>query len=65
MLKYEHMYYQDRMFLIKRKIHESKLKPDFDVTVLKQWTKSDLLLKKEGWFFCCEEVHEAQILSES
>ena len=48
MLKYEHMYYQDRMFLIKRKIHESKLKPDFDVTVLKQWTKSDLLLKKEA-----------------
>ena len=65
MLKYEHMYYQDRMFLIKRKIHESKLKPDFDVTVLKQWTKSDLLLKKEGWFFCCEEVLEAQIISES
>jgi len=65
MLKYEHMYYQDKMFLIKRKIHESKLKPGFSPTVMKQWTGSDVILKKDDWFYCCEEVREAQIISES
>ncbi len=65
MLRYETIYYNDRMFLVKRKIHESKLKPDFDTTVMKQWTGSDLLLKKEGWFYCCEEVQLAHIISES
>lgn len=65
MLRYEHMYYQDKMFLIKRKIHESKLKPEFSPTVMKEWTGSELLLKREGWLYCCEEVLEAQIISES
>ena len=61
----EHMYYQDKLYRINRKIHESKLKPDFNVTVMMRWTGSDIILKKEDWFFCCEEVREAQIISES
>ena len=41
---------------------ESKLKPNFDQKVLKEWTKSDTLLRKNGLFYCCETIEEAQII---
>ena len=53
--------WNDGLLLVKRIIRESHLKKDFDQKILKQWTKSDTLLKKDGLFYCCETIQEARI----
>ena len=60
----EYIYYGDTLLIVKRKIQEQKLKPNFDASVMKQWTGSDILLKKEGWLYCCEEIKEAEVINE-
>ena len=65
MFRYETIYYADRMFLVKRKIREAELKRGFDTEVLKQWTMSDVLLRKDGFIYCCEQIQDAEIISES
>ena len=65
MFRYETIYYADRMFLVKRKIREADLKTGFDTEVLKQWTMSDVLLRKDGFIYCCEQIQDAETISES
>ena len=65
MFRYETIYYADRMFLVKRKIREADLKTGFDTEVLKRWTMSDVLLRKDGFIYCCEQIQDAEIISES
>ena len=65
MFRYETIYYAERMFLVKRKIREADLKEGFDTEVLKQWTMSDVLLRKDGFIYCCETIQDAEIISES
>ncbi len=62
---HEYIYYGDRLLIVKRKIHEGKLKQDFDAGLLKEWTRSDILLRKEGFIYCCETLQEPEIISES
>jgi hypothetical protein len=57
--------YQDKLLLVKRTIIESKVKPDFDNQTMKEWTSSDIILRKDGLLFMCEEIAEAVIESES
>jgi len=57
--------FNDKKLLIKRIVRESNLKPGFDQQVLKDWTGSDLLLKKNGLFYCCETLVDVQIIEES
>jgi len=64
MHNYQFIDLKERKFLIKRVIRESHLKPGFDQAILKKWTGSDTLLKKEGFFYCCELVEEAQIIEQ-
>ena len=40
------------------------LEKDFDANIMKQWTRSDILLKKDGWLYCCETIQDAEIISE-
>ena len=56
--------YNGKKLIIKRTIKEHKLKPGFDQQLLKEWTMSDILLKKDGIFYCCETIQEANIISE-
>ena len=65
MFRYETIYYADRMFLVKRKIREADLKEGYDTEVLKQWTMSDVLLRKDGFIYCCEQIQDAEIISDS
>tara|TARA_R110001592_G_scaffold136659_1_gene353918 strand:+ start:2649 stop:2879 length:231 start_codon:yes stop_codon:yes gene_type:complete len=58
---YDLVDFNDKKLLIKRVIRESHLKPNFDQSVLKQWTRSDVLLRRDGMFYCCETIQEAQI----
>tara|TARA_R110001592_G_scaffold293274_1_gene562780 strand:- start:230 stop:460 length:231 start_codon:yes stop_codon:yes gene_type:complete len=61
MHNYQFIEYQEKKLLVKRVIRESHLKKDFDQKILKQWTKSDTLLRKDGFFYCCETIQDAQI----
>ena len=56
--------FNNSKLIIKRAFKISNLKPDFDTNVMKQWTRSDTLLKKDGWLYCCETIQEAEIISE-
>jgi hypothetical protein len=57
--------FNDKKFLIKRIIKESNLKPGFDQKVLKEWTMSDVILKRGDVFYCCETLVEAEIIEQS
>ena len=52
------------MYLVKRIIKADSLKPDFDTNVMKQWTMSDTLLRKDGLLYCCETVLDAEIIEQ-
>ena len=62
MFNYQFIDFNGKKLIIKRVIKESSLKPNFDQQVLKQWTMSDTLLRKEGYFYCCETIDEAVIV---
>ena len=62
MFNYQFIDHNNKKYLVKRIIKESKLKPNFDQQVLKEWTKSDILLRKNGILYCCETIEEAQII---
>ncbi len=51
------------LLIIKRTFKEDLLKPNFDVNIMKQWTRSDVLLRKDGMLYCCETIPEATIIS--
>jgi len=54
--------YNGKKFIIRRVIRLEQLKPNFDSNIMKKWTMSDTLLKKDGWLYCCETINEAEIL---
>ena len=56
--------YNGSKLIIKRTIDVRKLKPGFDVQLLKEWTRSDILLRRDGVLYCCETIQDAVIISE-
>jgi len=50
--------------IVKRTIKEHQLKPGFDQQLLKDWSMSDTILKKDGIIYCCETIKDAVIISE-
>jgi|TARA_R110000787_G_scaffold245319_1_gene351170 hypothetical protein len=56
--------FNDKLLIIKRTVKESHLKPNFDQQILKKWTRSDILLKKNGIYYCCETLAEAVIIED-
>ena len=64
MFNYQFIDFKGKKLIVKRIIKESSLKPDFDQQVLKQWTMSDTLLRKDGVFYCCETIEDAIIVSQ-
>ena len=56
--------FNDSKLIIKRAFKLNQLKPDFDTNVMKQWTRTDLLLKKNGILYCCELVPNAEIIEQ-
>jgi len=61
---YNFIEYNDKKLLVKRIIRESHLKKDFSQAVLKEWTRTDTLLKKDGMFYCCETIEDAKIIDQ-
>ena len=56
--------FNGKKLIIKRAFKEHLLKPDFNVQIMKEWTMSDTLLRKDGVLYCCETIQEAEIISE-
>ena len=56
--------YNGHKLIIKRTIKEHQLKPGFDQQLLKDWSMSDTILKKDGIIYCCETIKDAVIISE-
>ena len=53
--------YNGMLLIVKRSISEHNLNPNFNVAVMKEWTMSDTLLRKDGYLYCCEIMQEASI----
>ena len=56
--------FNGKKLIIKRAFKERDLKPNFDVNTMKEWTRSDILLRRGGVLYCCETVQDAMIISE-
>ena len=56
--------FNGKKLIIKRAFKLSSLKPNFDTNIMKQWTMSDILLKKDNMLYCCETIQDAEIISE-
>ena len=56
--------FNGQLLVVKRVFAEHILKPNFDVSIMKEWTHSDVLLRKDGYLYCCELIQEATIISE-
>ena len=41
---------------------QHQLKPEFNVDVMRAWLGVDVILRKDGLFYCCEVIEEATIL---
>jgi hypothetical protein len=59
MLRYPIIEFQNKLYQVKRKIRESQ-QPILDSW--KEATKSDTVLRKEGYFWFVEEIEEAEII---
>ena len=64
MNQYQYINYNNNLYIIRRKFQVSELKPDFDTNVMKEWTRTDVLLKKNGILYCCELVLNAEIIEQ-
>ena len=59
MYQLELIKYKDLLLNVKRKFKDSELKSNFDTNIMKEWTKTDLLLRKDGILYCCELIENA------
>ena len=56
--------FNGKKLIIKRTFKEQDLKPNFDTNLMKEWTRTDVLLRKDGWLYCCELVPNAEIIEQ-
>jgi len=56
--------YNGSKLIIRRTFKEHHLKPGFSIELLKEWTMTDIVLKRDGIYYCCETIQDAQIISE-
>ena len=54
----EYISYNDKLFIVKRKIKEQNFKPDIDLNPLKILWHCDTILKKDRLFYFCDEIKE-------
>ena len=64
MYQLELIKFKDILLKVNRKFRESELNSNFNPTIMKQWTRTDMLLRKGGILYCCETIHEAEIIEQ-
>lgn len=58
--------HNDLLYLVKRTIRETSLKPDIqDFTLLKEVYHSDIVLKKDGIYYFAEQITEPEIIKDA
>ena len=55
--------FNGKKLIIKRTFKEHNLKPNFDTNLMKEWTRSDTLLRRGGILYCCETIQDVEIIS--
>jgi len=63
-MTYQFIDHNNQKLLVKRIFREYQLKPDFDVNVLRAWVGADLVLRKDGLFYCCEVIQDAIVIEQ-
>ena len=61
MFKREFLYFQDKLFIIKRVLREE---PDINIEVWKEHLNADTVLRKEGSLYFLEEVPDLEIIED-
>jgi len=61
-MTYQFIDHGDQKLIIKRTFKEYQLKPEFNVDLLNQWLGTDIILRKNGIFYCCETIQNATII---
>jgi len=61
-MTYQFIDHGNQKLLIKRTFKEYQLKPEFNVDLLNQWLGTDIILRKNGMFYCCETIQNAAII---
>ena len=61
-MTYQFIDHGDQKLIIKRTFKEYQLKPEFNVDLLNQWLGTDIILRKNGMFYCCETIQNAAII---
>jgi len=61
-MTYQFIDHGDQKLLIKRTFKEYQLKSEFNVDVLNKWLGTDIILRKNGIFYCCETIQDATII---
>tara|TARA_B100000900_G_scaffold379543_1_gene364529 strand:- start:57 stop:248 length:192 start_codon:yes stop_codon:yes gene_type:complete len=59
---YQIIDFQNQKYIVRRRIRETDLVPDFDNEALMEWTRTDRLLRKNGYIWCCELIADAEII---
>ena len=62
MFNYQIIDFQNQKYIVRRRIRETDLVPDFDNKALMEWTRTDRLLRKNGYIWCCELIADAEII---
>ena len=57
--------YNDKLFIVKRKIKEHNLKPNIDLSPLKVLWHCDSILKKQGIYYFCDEIKEVNYVEKN
>ena len=64
MYRLELISYKNLLLNVKRKFKVAELKSNFDTNIMKEWTRTDTLLRKDGILYCCEIIPEAEIIQQ-
>jgi hypothetical protein len=59
---YQVIEFQGQKLIVRRRIRESSLIPGYSTEELMKWSRSDKLLRKEGYIWCCEIIQDAEII---
>ena len=64
MYQLELIKFKDILLKVNRKFRESELNSNFNPNLMKEWTRTDTLLRKDGLLYCCELIQEAEIIEQ-
>ena len=63
MIRHEMVKFNDNLYFVVRKYPEDIIKTD-KIQELRELIGADIVLRQNGWLFYCEQIPEAEIVSE-